>query len=57
MRGRWTAFAHDGVPGAGWPAYDTDGRASLVIGREDRVVADLDAALRAGWGEQVLSFS
>ena len=29
---------------------------AVVIAREDRVAADLDAALRAGWGEEVLAF-
>ncbi|RDV46126.1 carboxylesterase/lipase family protein [Leifsonia sp. ku-ls] len=53
---RWTAFARTGTPGSDWPTYDTVARRSLVIGREDRVVSDLDAALRAGWGEDVLAF-
>jgi para-nitrobenzyl esterase len=52
---RWSAFAHTGTPGDDWPAYD-EHRRSLVIAREDRVAADLDAALRAGWGEEVLAF-
>ncbi len=67
MQDRWTAFAHgrtpdaDGVPGAPhWPAYvaaDGDGaRATLVIERHDTVVDDLDASLRAAWGDQVLDF-
>jgi para-nitrobenzyl esterase len=56
VRAHWSAFARTGVPGAGWPAYDAETRASLVIAREDRAVADLDAALRSGWGEQVLAF-
>lgn len=56
MLARWTAFAHTGTPGDGWPAYDAQTMMSLVVDREDRVVSDLDAALRAGWGEQVLAF-
>ncbi|MFP3466117.1 carboxylesterase/lipase family protein [Leifsonia sp. SIMBA_070] len=56
VRARWTAFAHGGAPGDGWPAYDSERRATLVIAEEDRLVPDLDAPLRAGWGEQVLSF-
>ena len=56
VRARWAAFAHGGVPGTGWKPYDVDERATLVIGRNDRLVPDLDARLRAGWGEQVLTF-
>ncbi|WP_431218587.1 carboxylesterase/lipase family protein [Leifsonia xyli] len=56
MRSRWTAFARGGEPGVGWPAYDAEGRATLVIDRHDRLEPDLDAALRSGWGEQILSF-
>lgn len=53
---RWTAFARSGIPGEDWPAYDARTRSALVIDREDRVANDLDAALLAGWGEQVLAF-
>ncbi len=70
MQDRWTAFAHgrtpdaEGVPGAPhWPAYATAStdaadiaRATLVIERHDSVVDDLDAPLRAAWGDQVLDF-
>ncbi|MGO4534471.1 carboxylesterase/lipase family protein [Leifsonia sp. 2MCAF36] len=56
VRARWTAFAHGGEPGQGWAVYGPDDRSTLVIDRRDRSVRDLDAALRAGWGEQVLSF-
>lgn len=68
MQERWTAFAHgrtpdaEGVAGApSWPPYETttDGagtRATLVIERHDTVVDDLDAPLRAAWGDQVLDF-
>ena len=56
VRARWAAFAHGAEPGDGWPPYDSDGRSTLVIGHEDRLAADLDAALRAGWGAQILSF-
>ncbi|NUU07172.1 carboxylesterase family protein [Leifsonia sp. C5G2] len=56
MLARWSAFAYAGTPGDDWPPYDTGTRRSLVIAREDRVAADLDAALRAGWGEEVLAF-
>lgn len=69
MQERWTAFAHgrtpdaDGLPGApGWPTYDptpaegAPARATLVIERHDTVVDDLDAPLRAAWGDRVLDF-
>ncbi|MGO4593071.1 carboxylesterase/lipase family protein [Leifsonia sp. 2TAF2] len=56
MRARWAAYAHDGIPGDDWPAYDADGRATLVIDRRDRLVPDLDGRLRQSWGERVLTF-
>lgn len=39
-----------------WPRYDGEGRRTLVIDVQDRVVADLDADLRRGWGDEVLAF-
>ena len=58
---RWAAFAHGGAPDAAdaiaWPAFDEQRRATLVIDGVDRVVDDLDAALRAGWGDEVLAFT
>ena len=56
LMGRWTAFAHGGPPGEHWPPYGDD-RSTLVIDRHDRVEPDLDAGLRKGWGDQVLSFT
>jgi len=56
IRARWTAFAHGAAPGEGWPPYDPQERATLVIDDLDRVIPDLDGPLRDGWGEQVLSF-
>lgn len=56
MLARWSAFARTGTPGEDWPTYDPRNRESLVVGREDRVAADLDAALLAGWGDEVLAF-
>lgn len=60
MRHRWTAFAHGqnpDAPGAPtWPPFRTDAPTTLVIDREDRVAVDLDAGLRAGWGETPLAF-
>jgi len=29
---------------------------SLLIGRQDMVVSDIDADIRAAWGSQVLNF-
>lgn len=61
MRARWTNFAKTGQPDgpAGeprWRRYDTDGRPTLVIDRQDSVVDDLDAQVRRAWGDDVLSF-
>jgi len=64
LRQRWTEFAHgrnpdtrDAAPAAPpWPAYEREARETLVIDADDRIVADLDAALRTGWGDQVLAF-
>ncbi|MEV8369856.1 carboxylesterase/lipase family protein [Microbacterium sp. NPDC064584] len=63
LRARWTAFARGEAPDAAavtdavaWPSYDVQDRQTLVIDAQDRVVEDLDAALRAGWGDQVLAF-
>ncbi len=60
MQARWLAFARGeapDTPGApAWPGYDADGRATLVIDTDDRVVPDLDESLRAGWGDTVLAF-
>lgn len=58
---RWTRFARDGVPSAGepepeWPAFHSKGRSTLVIDAADRVVDDLDADLRATWGDQAIGF-
>ncbi|MDN4616019.1 carboxylesterase/lipase family protein [Leifsonia sp. F6_8S_P_1B] len=53
---RWTAFAHGRPPGTDWPAYRVPERETLVIGSEDRVVRDLDAARLAGWGATALTF-
>ena len=60
MRARWTAFAVAGDPTGdatpGWPAYEPESRATLVIDAKDEVVDDLDAELRRAWGASVLSF-
>ncbi|GAC47928.1 putative carboxylesterase [Gordonia aichiensis NBRC 108223] len=63
MQARWGAFIRDGDPNSGldaaapvWPAFTADRRATLVIDAKDRVVDDLDADLRAAWGDEVLGF-
>ncbi|QCQ93122.1 carboxylesterase/lipase family protein [Rhodococcus sp. SGAir0479] len=61
MQHRWLEFARTGAPAGldgepDWDAYDRFGRATLVIGKRDTVVPDLDGPLRAAWGEQVLAF-
>ncbi len=63
MSARWLAFAHGGAPDAAgvpdapeWPRYEPEQRQSLVIAERDRVVGDLDAELRQGWGDEVLAF-
>jgi para-nitrobenzyl esterase len=56
MRTRWTEFAHGRPPGQDWAGYDAEARRTLVIDREDTVVDDLDAGIRAAWGDEILSF-
>jgi para-nitrobenzyl esterase len=61
MQARWTAFARGEEPvdagsAADWPRYEPAGRSTLVIDVDDRMVPDLDADLRAGWGDRVLAF-
>ncbi|GAA2585999.1 carboxylesterase/lipase family protein [Microbacterium binotii] len=61
MQQRWTAFAHGESPdadgSANWEPYSIDrGRGTLVIDHRDRLVPDLDASLRAAWGDDVLTF-
>lgn len=56
LQRRWTEFANGRPPGDDWPAYGEPARATLVIAVKDRVVDDLDAALRTGWGDTVLAF-
>jgi para-nitrobenzyl esterase len=61
IRTRWIGFAVTGRPAgvAGqpqWRPYRADDRATLVIDRQDSVVADLDRDVRAAWGDDILSF-
>lgn len=67
MQERWTAFAHGLTPDAtaeadapSWISYSVSAsegsRQTLVIERQETLVADLDAPLRAAWGDEVLDF-
>lgn len=62
MQRRWRSFAVTGSPTTPddeleWAVFEPDGdRATLVIDRHDSLVLDLDAPLRAAWGDEVLSF-
>ena len=49
MQAHWTHFARHGVPGPGWPAYDTEHRRTLIIDETDRVEADPRAERRRAW--------
>jgi para-nitrobenzyl esterase len=40
MRQNFTAFARDGVPGPGWPAYDLSNRATMIFDTPSRVEGD-----------------
>ncbi len=63
VQARWIAFAR-GSTASGcidaaepvWPCYEVGARSTLVIDEADRVVDDLDEALRRSWGDRVLSF-
>lgn len=54
MHGAWQAFARTGDPnhellGEAWPAYDTERRATMVLGASIGVEEDPGAAERALW--------
>jgi para-nitrobenzyl esterase len=61
VRARWVNFAVEGKP-AGlpgepeWLPYQDPDRASLLIDRQDTIVNDIDADIRATWGTEVLNF-
>jgi para-nitrobenzyl esterase len=47
----WLSFARDGAPAPSdaWPAYDTDRRATLLLGLPPVVADDPDRAEREAW--------
>lgn len=52
MQALWSSFARHGAPSAAsidWPAFDTDRRATLILGPEVRVIDDPDGAVRRAW--------
>ena len=49
MQAHWVHFARHGVPGPGWPAYDTDRRPTLIIDETDRVDDAPRADRRTAW--------
>ncbi len=61
VRRRWVNFATTGHP-AGAPGepvrrpYRREDRATLVIDKHDKTVADLDRDLHTAWGSQILNF-
>ncbi|MGV0813061.1 carboxylesterase/lipase family protein [Mycolicibacterium boenickei] len=61
VRRRWVNFAATGEPSGApgepvWRPYRRDDRATLVIDKQDKTVADLDRDLHAAWGSQILHF-
>ncbi|WNG90703.1 carboxylesterase/lipase family protein [Mycobacterium sp. ITM-2016-00318] len=61
MRTRWVNFAVGGKPAClpgepDWLPYREPDWTSLLIDRQDSVVADIDHDIRATWGTQVLNF-
>ena len=39
-----------------WLPYQEPDLTSLLIGREDTVVSDIDTDIRATWGDEILNF-
>ena len=61
VRTRWINFATQakpiGAPGEpDWTPYQQTDRACLIIDKRDAVVYDIDAHIRAAWGDEVVSF-
>jgi para-nitrobenzyl esterase len=53
MQDRWIAFAKGQSP---WTPYTATERATLVIDKDDHIEDDPDGAIRAAWGDSILSF-
>ncbi|MEZ0049821.1 para-nitrobenzyl esterase [Mycobacterium sp. MAA66] len=49
MQNRWRAFAHESVPGDGWPQYETGHRAVMVFDRRTHLEFDPRAEQRRAW--------
>jgi para-nitrobenzyl esterase len=53
VRASWAAFMRTGDPTAAgtpaWPAYTIDGRSTVLLGREPRVIDDPWSAQRQAW--------
>ncbi|QZH63474.1 carboxylesterase/lipase family protein [Mycolicibacterium farcinogenes] len=61
VRRRWVNFAATGQPSGApgepvWRPYRREDRATLVIDKQDKTVADLDRDLHATWGNEILNF-
>ncbi|MBU6329160.1 MAG: carboxylesterase/lipase family protein [Acidobacteria bacterium] len=49
----WSSFARTGAPTSGdldWPPFDTERRATLVLGPEVQIIEDPNGAVRRVWG-------
>ena len=49
MSQAWVSFARTGTPMPGWPAYSTDGRATMIFDLESRVETDPQSTERRAW--------
>ncbi|OFJ55417.1 carboxylesterase/lipase family protein [Mycolicibacterium grossiae] len=49
VQNRWRSFSRSGVPGEGWPVYDTADRPVLVFDRRTRVENDPSPERRRAW--------
>ncbi|MCV7192898.1 carboxylesterase/lipase family protein [Mycolicibacterium brumae] len=49
LQNRWRAFSRTGVPGEGWPRYDTGDRPVLVFDKDIRVELDPEREKRIAW--------
>ncbi|WP_454790458.1 carboxylesterase/lipase family protein [Mycolicibacterium lutetiense] len=61
LRRRWVNFAATGQPTGApgepvWRPYRREDRATLLIDKQDKTIADLDRDLYAAWGSQILNF-